>query len=179
MNNTIFHIQTGGTIGGCVPEYPEIEKLALLFWDNIDFKKHIKNSFNLQDSYESSIICHKDSREITEEDRINIVEEITKNHHQKKINKFLITHGTFTMPETGKYILENLPKATLEDMSIIITGSMFPWNIIGSDAPMNLGASIACLTNLENLGVKICMHAKLFNPNKVTKDLNKLIFQDT
>ncbi len=81
------------------------------------------------------------------------------------------------MPETGNFILDNLDKTILDNSAIIITGSMFPWNIIGSDAPLNLGASLACLSIIDNFGVKICMHGKLFDPKKTTKDLNNLIFK--
>ncbi len=66
MREKIVHIKTGGTIGGCVPEYPDIAQLASVFYDPIDFKKYIEFSFKLQADYEEQDLCHKDSREITD-----------------------------------------------------------------------------------------------------------------
>ena len=73
------------------------------------------------------------------------------------------------MPETGKYLLDNLPKEVIKNVHIIVTGSMFPWTVLGTDAPLNLGAAIGLLLNAEDRGVHICMHAKIFNPHDVKK----------
>lgn len=54
---------------------------------------------------------------------------------------------------------------------------MYPRNVFGSDAPMNLGASISLLISGYAKGVWICMHGKLFNPLKTSKDVEKRIFE--
>jgi len=128
--DTIHHLKTGGTIGGCVPEYKEIEHLAGIFPDMVDLDKFLAKSLKIYATYEETTICHKDSREISQDDRKQIAEVITSKY-QDGVKRFLITHGTYTMPETGKYLLEQLPDSILENVQIIITGSMFPWTVLG------------------------------------------------
>ena len=176
MSDTIFHIMTGGTIGGCVPEYPEIMKLADIFRDPIDFSKYIELSFKLRATYQDQKVCHKDSRDITDADRAYIGEVIVE-QYKKGVRKFLITHGTYTMPETGTYLINHLPVDVAKGTTIIITGSIFPWNVIGSDAPMNLGAALAILVNTPQPGVSICMHGQLFDPHSVKKNEKELLFE--
>ncbi len=81
------------------------------------------------------------------------------------------------MSETGEFLINNLPKDVLASSTIILTGAMYPWNVYGSDAPMNLGASISQLISEHVSGVWICMHGKLFDPRKVNKDAEKRIFE--
>ena len=44
---TIHHIKTGGTIGGCVPEYQEIEILSDIFSDIVDLSKYLNQSLKI------------------------------------------------------------------------------------------------------------------------------------
>lgn len=175
--DTIFHIKTGGTIGGCVPEYQEIEHLAGIFPDMIDLDKFLAKSLKIYAEYHEVAICHKDSRAISDADRSEMINVIVR-EHAKGTKRFLITHGTYTMPETGKYLLEHLPADIRDSIQIIITGSMFPWTVLGSDAPINLGAALGILLNTSESRISICMHGKLFDPTKVTKDTENLIFVD-
>lgn len=172
----LLHLSTGGTISWKCPEYHEIEKLANIFHDNLDFKKFIVDSFQARCLYEHQTVCSKDSREMIDSDRKTIIKSI-ETAYQKGIKLFLITHGTYTMPETWKYLEENLPKNILEDISVVITGAMYPWNILGSDAPMNIWAAISSLLNAnEPLWIIISMHGKNWNVNNIEKDVWKLLF---
>lgn len=167
---------TWWTISWNVPEYKEIEDIANIFFDYVDIWKYIIYSMKANCEYDFIKICHKDSREIINLDRQRMVEEIER-WYKKWIKLFLITHGTYTMPETGKYIQENLEKWILSDVSIVITGAMYPWSIFWSDAPMNVWASISSLLNAENvLWVKICMHWRNRDVNDIEKDIGKQLF---
>ena len=175
---TILHLQTGGTITGNVPEYKEIEHLSHIFLDYIDIWKYIIHSFQAPCEYKFIKVCDKDSREVLDIDRQRLVDEITKAYNSG-IKSFLVTHGTYTMPDTGKYIHENLPKEILNDISVVITGAMYPWSILWTDAPMNIWASISSLLNIEKpLWVTICMHGKNWDIFKVEKDVENLVFHD-
>ncbi len=175
----ILHIGTGGTIDGCVPEYPEIERLGAVFPDFYHVDKFVRSIFQVHADFESERVCKKDSREITDDDRMEIVKKI-REAFQTGVRRFLITHGTYTMPETGIFIIQNLADEVREQVSVVLTGSMYPWSLIGSDAPMNLGAALSSLLNSkEALGVMISMHGKLFHPSKVRKDVEKLLFEET
>lgn len=169
---------TGGTIGGCVPEYPDVGRLSGIFQDTSSVDRYITKSLKVAADYEIQEICKKDSREVTDEDRASIVREIVDSYG-RGVRHFLITHGTYTMPDTGVYLMKHLDKDLLSESNIIITGSMYPLNFIGSDGLMNIGASISSLLNAqEPLGVKICMHAKNWDPEKVRKDAENLIFEE-
>lgn len=173
----ILHLSTGGTIDGHVPEYPEIKKAKDIFGDISNLNNYIVETFKIHSDYSSKEICSKDSRDITDEDRKKLTQTIEKAYTINKIDKFLVTHGTFTMPETGKYLLLNIDKSILKKISVVITGAMFPLNVVGSDALLTVGASISSLLNTQNpLGVIICMHGKNWNPEKVKKDTQNLIF---
>ena len=177
METKVHHIKTGGTIGGCVPEYREIEILAGIFPDMIDLDKYLAQSLKIFAAYSETTVCHKDSREVTDDDRDQVVATIDQKY-QEGIKKFLITHGTYTMPETGQYLMDNLPSQVKKDAQIIITGSMYPWTVLGSDAPINLGAALGLLLNSDRPMIAICMHSKLFDPRKVEKDEQNLIFRE-
>ena len=78
----------------------------------------------------------KDSQEITEEDRRTLVETISGLDHDRVI----ITHGTDTMIETGKFIHQRV-----DHKSIILTGAFLPARFKDSDASLNLGMAIAAV----------------------------------
>lgn len=173
----ILHLQTWWTITWNVPEYKEIEDIANIFFDYVDIGKYIVFSMKAKCEYSFVKICNKDSREILDIHRQRIVDEITK-WYNNWIKLFLITHWTYTMPETWQYIEKNLDKNILNDISVVITWAMYPWSILWSDAPMNIWATISSLLNAENpLWVKICMHWINWDVNNIEKDVWKLLFQ--
>ena len=155
---TIHFILTGGTIDShfdhtkdsvVIGEKSGIEEFVA------KLKLHSKTVFD--------IAVLKDSRDIRHKDRQKIL-ELVKNSPHKKI---LITHGTYTMPDTGQYLMEQLGKT---DKTIILTGSMVPLKGFDfSDAGFNLGYAIAEVQELKP-GVYICMNGKVFDPMKVDKD---------
>ena len=120
-------------------------------------------------------VCMKDSRQIAEEDRKNVLRTI----EESKTTKILITHGTYTMPDTARYIKKNLER---KDKIIVLTGSMVPIKgFYFSDGPFNLGFAIAMLEKLDP-GVYVCMNAKAFTPEEVAKNIQEgkfySIFED-
>ncbi len=178
MNKIILHLQTWGTITWNVPEYKEIERIAHIFTDYVDIWKYIIYSFQAPCEYSMIKICDKDSRQIVEWDRIKLLEEISW-AYKNWVKDFLITHGTYTMPDTAKYIFEKLPKEILNDISVVITWSMYPWGVLWSDAPMNIWAAISTLLNSKSpIWVTISMHGKNWDIYKIEKDIENLVFYD-
>ena len=86
---------------------------------------------------------------------------------------FVITHGTDTMPETARYLMEH---ADLGDKVVVLTGAMQPAVMARSDAGFNLGAAIAALNLLEP-GVYISMSGRVFPAESVRKDRSRGIFE--
>lgn len=162
-DTTIHFILTGGTIDF----YYEPTKDAIVPLKHSSIPAFIR-SVRLHGKNVFSEVCMKDSRSLNEKDREKIKQTIDKSQHKL----FLITHGTFTMPATAKYLTANLKK---NDKTIILTGSMVPLAFPQSDAQFNLGFSMAMLKNLRP-GVYICMNGKVFTPEKVAKSLPKAMF---
>ena len=123
-------------------------------------------SLKLNDSIFFTEICMKDSRVLTGEDLKKILKAIEKS----KSKKIVITHGTYTMPDTARYLVANLKR---KDQIIILTGSMIPLTGFSpSDAPFNLGYAFASLKTLKS-GIYVCMNGQIFDPKEVSKRLSE------
>lgn len=164
MSETIHFILTGGTIDS---EYDGSKDTAVPT-NKSNIPKFLE-TIKLKQKIIYSEICMKDSRELNQKDRENILKTIKKS----KSDKIIITHGTYTMPDTARYLEANLNN---NNKTIIMTGSMIP--LIGftpSDAPFNLGYSIAKINTLKK-GIYVCMNGNIFNPNEVIKKIKEGIF---
>jgi L-asparaginase len=148
-------ISTGGTIEGLdYNQKPskflnkEISIEELLSQIKINFEYSIKQVFS------------KDSRFVNETDR----EIIAFNVKDSEFEKILITHGTYTMVETAKFIGRlNLNK------TVVITGSFILGNKKNTDAYFNLEYAISTLKFLSP-GVYVVMNGKIFNWDNVRKN---------
>lgn len=127
--------------------------------------KFIK-SLNLDRNFVFTEVCMKDSRGLTEADRKKILQSVEKSIAQK----IVITHGTYTMPDTARYLQANLKRS---DQIIILTGAMIP--LIGfspSDAPFSLGYALASLDSAKP-GVYVAMNGHLFDADEVVKNIKE------
>lgn len=111
----------------------------------------------------------KDSLDMTDEDRAELTEALNAVTN----DQVLITHGTDTMPETARYLVEH---ADLGDKVVVLTGAMQPAVMARSDAGFNLGAAIAAL-NLLDPGVYISMSGRIFPAESVRKDRSRGILR--
>lgn len=167
--NNIHIIKMGGTIEFRDPAYEKINDLMKL---DVSIDGYLKNLVKPHFTFDIKVVCEKDSREITEEDLNNLWTEIKSS---KKEN-ILITHGTFTMKNTAKF-LENLMEKESVNKKIIITGAMVP--IVGfsiSDAGFNLGYSLGSFVGLQD-GVYLCMNGGIFKADEVEKNTDLLRFE--
>ncbi|MCF4100091.1 MULTISPECIES: asparaginase domain-containing protein [Flavobacteriaceae] len=157
----IHILTTGGTIegldyiddGGITSSNVGIEDF--LYKANVDFE------------YTISSVFKKDSRAITDDDRKLLVSKIKETN----ATKILITHGTFTMEDTAKYIGKlNLNK------TIVLVGSFILGSSVDTDAPFNLGYAISSLQFLKP-DAYIAMNGQIFNWNNVSKNLETNKFE--
>lgn len=156
-SKAVQFIMTGGTIDSFYD--PKVETTKLL--ENSIIPEYIK-SLQLYIETEFTQLCMKDSRDLTSHDLNELVEAIKKSPFQK----IIITHGTYTMPDTARFLKTNLKKI---NKAIILTGSMIPLSgFVPSDAPFNIGYSIAKILEM-NRGIKVCMNGKIFEPDDVIK----------
>lgn len=156
-NNLIHFIITGGTIDSYYNGVKDTVEPA----KNSIIPDYIK-SLKLYEKTIFSQICMKDSRALTKEDMKDVVRCAEKSLSKK----IIITHGTYSMPDTAKYLKNNLKR---KDQAIIFTGSMVP--LLGfspSDAPFNLGYAISEIQRLQT-GIFVAMNGKIFSPEEVVK----------
>jgi L-asparaginase len=123
--------------------------------------------------FEHIPVCQKDSLKMTKKDRKNVLTAIAEIDQM-----ILITHGTDTMIDTGKLIVENLEP----HHKIVLTGSMQPAAFKNSDAVFNIAFALGALRALQGSQKPICqiaMNGQLFNPRYVKKnrELGKFEFK--
>ena len=118
-------------------------------------------------------LMHKDSLEMTDEDRTLAVNQVIASFHSS--DAVILVQGTDTLSVTGMALyqhLKNLPGP------VIITGAMKPYVIKGSDAKQNIVESLlAC--QLLTKGVYCVMHNKVLAFPNVIKDYQQLTFRQT
>ncbi len=154
---TIHFIITGGTIDS----YYEGTKDTAVPNERTIIPRFVK-SLKLFNSVKFTEVCMKDSRDILKSDLKKILKAVEKSPYKKVI----ITHGTYTMPDTGRYLEANLKR---DDQTIIITGSMIP--LLGfspSDGPFAIGYSIAKVQELGP-GIYVCMNGRVFSSKEIMK----------
>lgn len=158
----IHIITTGGTIEGLDYENEENE----IRQNRISIEEFFKSA-NVSFSYSIENVLNKDSRFITDDDRQLLVDKI-KATSAKKI---ILTHGTFTMEDTAKYIGKlNLKK------TIVLVGSFVLGTSNGTDAPFNLGYAL-CSVQFLKPDVYVAMNGTIFHWKNVTKKLETNKFE--
>ncbi|MDC3210641.1 MAG: asparaginase domain-containing protein [Saprospiraceae bacterium] len=154
----IAFIQTGGTID---KDYPKSTK-GYAFEFGEPATRRILEKLNPSFDYEILTTCQKDSLDITDNDRQDLVTLINKN----PANKFIITHGTDTMIETANFI-----SSKIKNKVIVLTGAMRPEQFSNSDASVNVGGAIAAIQIL-NEGVYLFMTGILKSYDKIKRDIS-------
>ena len=166
-SGTIHFIITGGTIDS----YYSPSKDILVIGEKTGIEDYIK-TLKLHNKTEFQVLVLKDSRELRYTDRKEMLEAIRKSKHEL----IVITHGTYTMPDTGQYLKDQLKN---NKKIIVLTGSMIPLKgFENSDASFNLGYAIASVQKLPP-GVYICMNGMSFEPEKVDKNRISARFEET
>jgi len=114
-----------------------------------------------QESIEIVNIVGKDSLEMTNHDRLELLATI----HRAETEKILIVHGTDTMDVTAAYLAE----AEIEK-KIVLTGAMVPYSIDPAEAAANFASAWTALQFLESEGIYIAMHGHIASYINLKKD---------
>ena len=109
--------------------------------------------------YEVVPMLHKDSLDMTDEDRETLREFIAGDDGQR----YVITHGTDTMPATADAL------AGLEGKTIVLTGALTPARFKTTDAMFNVGMAVAAV-QVAPPGVYIAMSGQVFEAGHVRKN---------
>ncbi len=160
-NEKIEVVITGGTIDSFFNSITD----SVIPLKNSVLPEFIR-SLKTEDKFSFTQVCMKDSRSLTREDLKKVLYVVNKT----KSKKIIITHGTYTMPDTARFLEANLER---NDQTIILTGSMIPLTGFSpSDAPFNIGYALASVKILEP-GVYVCMNGRIFNPKEVAKRISE------
>jgi len=161
----IYLLSTGGTIEKVYSEQSgAVENRAA----KLDRYLH---ALRLPDAEIRTIqLMNKDSLEITDEDRAEVRDRVTEILAEG--TPIVISHGTDTMVETGRYLQKALPDL---HAPIILTGAMTPLGFEGSDGLQNLTESLFAARLLAP-GVYVVMHGQVIPVDRARKDKDKATF---
>jgi L-asparaginase len=109
-----------------------------------------------------------DSLDMTDADRRAIVENCRSAAEQRLV----ITHGTDTMADTARALLDAALGKT-----IVLTGAMVPYAFGSSDGLFNLGSAISFAQVLPP-GVYVAMNGRIFPGDHVRKNRQSGIFEE-
>jgi len=109
--------------------------------------------------FEVVALMHKDSLEVTDEDRRTLHEYIEKDDARR----YVITHGTDTMPKTAEALMD------LDGRTIVLTGALTPARFRQTDAVFNVGMAVA-VAQVAAPGVYIAMSGQVFEAGAVRKN---------
>ena len=120
--------------------------------------------------YNVDSLMKKDSLELTDADRRQIVDHVSTSAEQQ----ILITHGTDTMVQTGLALQASFDQ--FSDKCVILTGAMLPAGFRNSDAVFNIGVAIGGLMSLPP-GIYIAMNGNILNPATTRKNRDAQRFE--
>jgi L-asparaginase len=126
----------------------------------------ILNEAHVNLEFEIASILHKDSLDMNADDRQKVYDTIKDDEHRC----IVITHGTDTMIDTA------LKLKSIPDKVMVLTGAMEPARFKSSDAAFNIGCAVAAV-QIAKPGVYIVMNGRVFEADKVRKNLDKNWFE--
>jgi len=116
--------------------------------------------------YDVVPLLQKDSLEMTDADRSTLRDYVAKDD----ADRFVITHGTDTMPQTAEALVD------LEDKTIVMTGALTPARFRTTDAVFNVGMAVAAVQTCAP-GVYIAMSGQVFPAGAVRKNRDENRFE--
>lgn len=118
--------------------------------------------------YRVESIMRKDSLDMADEDREAIRSAVANTPESMVV----LTHGTDTMIETAKKLLD------IPDKTIVLTGAIEPAKFKISDAPFNIGCAITAVQTLPP-GVYLALNGEIFDPRYTRKNMGISRFERT
>ena len=130
--------------------------------------QHILTEGLVDLEYDVVSLFQKDSLEIDDTDRKVLLDYIAADD----ATRYVITHGTDTMPETAAVLSD------LEGKTIVLTGALTPARFKTTDAVFNVGMAVAAAQVAEP-GVYIAMSGQVFEAGAVRKNRAENRFEAT
>jgi len=114
---------------------------------------------NVNLAYTVTSLMHKDSLELTDDDRALITAAARHSPHRQ----IIITHGTDTMVKTASVLRD------ISNKTIVITGAMQPASFKVTDAALNIGVALAAVQTMPP-GVYIAMSGLIIPAERARKN---------
>jgi L-asparaginase len=127
---------------------------------------HILAEGLIRFDYEIVPLLQKDSLDMTDDDRAQLRDYIAADD----ADRYVITHGTDTMPETADAL------ADLGGKTIVLTGALSPARFRSTDAVFNVGMAVAA-AQVAPPGVYIAMSGQVFTAGEVRKNREENRFE--
>ncbi len=152
-------LTTGGTIDKTYDEYAGSLSNVRTVLDEI------LDSLRLPDVFIRHVtVMHKDSLDLTEEDRQTILMAVRKAIPSS--DAVVVIHGTDTLSRTGDVLHAGLNGL---DVPVILTGAMRPYEFRDSDALQNVTEALLA-ARLVAPGVYLAMHNRVLRFPGIVKD---------
>ncbi len=120
---------------------------------------HILGEGLVEFDYDVVPLLQKDSLDVTDDDRARLRQYIVDDDAER----YVITHGTDTMPETADAL------RGIEGKTIVLTGALSPARFKTTDAVFNVGMAVAAV-QVATPGVYIAMSGQVFAAGEVRKN---------
>ncbi|MEL6869056.1 MAG: asparaginase domain-containing protein [Pseudomonadota bacterium] len=157
---SITFISTGGTIDkvyfDALSEYEIGESVV----------SHILDDARVTVPHEFVALMRKDSQELTDTDRQLIVAKVSA----QPSRMIIVTHGTDTMAHTAEVL------RSVQDKTIVLTGSLTPARFHTTDAVFNIGLAVGAVQS-KAAGVYIAMSGQVFAAGTVRKNRERNCFE--
>ncbi len=152
-------LTTGGTIDKTYDEYAgSLSNVGSVLDEILD-------SLRLPDMFIRHLaVMHKDSLDLTEEDRHAIVQAVKD--ALPTSDAVIVLHGTDTLSKTGEVLHAEVPELAVP---VILTGAMRPYEFRDSDALQNVTEALLAARLVEP-GVYVVMHNRVLSFPGVVKD---------
>ena len=152
-------LTTGGTID---KTYDEFQGSLRNVHTILDF---ILGTLRLPDLFVRHVeVMHKDSLDMTEEDREIIAKAVCD--AAPSSDGIIILHGTDTLADTGEHLFKTCTDLTIP---VILTGAMRPYEFRDTDATQNVTEALLAARLLDG-GVYVAMHNRVLPFPGVKKD---------
>jgi L-asparaginase len=158
-------LTTGGTIDKTYDEFQGTLRNSHTVLDVI------LDSLRIPDLFVRHVeVMHKDSLDMTEEDREIITKAVCD--AAPRSDGIVILHGTDTLSETGEYLCRECRDL---EIPVILTGAMRPYEFRDTDAIQNVTEALLA-ARLFGDGVHVAMHNRVLSFPDVIKDRQALTF---
>ena len=128
--------------------------------------KYILDDGLVQFDYDIVPLLQKDSLDLTDADRQQLYNRIAADDAER----FVVTHGTDTMPETAEVL------AGIDGKTIVLTGALSPARFRSTDAVFNVAMAVAAV-QVAPPGVYLAMSGQIFEAGKVRKNRDENRFE--